>query len=58
MAAPTENVKADVSAAGTGRRGGDFRNPKLIVGVRGQGILGHQLLGDCRASARLTPRST
>jgi hypothetical protein len=27
-------------------RGGDFRNPKLIAGVRHQGIFCHQLLDD------------
>jgi hypothetical protein len=29
-----------------GARGGDFRNPKLIARVGGQGIFRHQLLGN------------
>ena len=46
MAAPTENVAADVSAACTGRAAGDFRDPKLIARVGGQRIFRHQLLSN------------
>jgi hypothetical protein len=46
MATPTANVAAEVNAACTVRRGGGFRNPKLIAGVCHQGIFCHQLLDD------------
>ena len=46
MAAPTENVAADVSAACTGRAVVISEIPEFIARVGGQGILCHQLPGN------------
>ena len=46
IAAPTENVAADVKRGLHGARSSDFRNPELIARVGGQGIFRHQLLGN------------
>jgi hypothetical protein len=46
MAAPIENVAADVSAACTGRAVESADNPELIARVGAQGIFRHQLPGD------------
>ena len=46
MAAPTENVAAEVNAACTGRAVVASDIPEFIAGMGGQGVLCHQLLGN------------
>jgi len=45
MAAPTENVAAEVSAACTGRAVVLAEIPSSSAGMGGQGVFRHQLLG-------------